>query len=96
MSGLALAAVMVVALAPAKGTSAPPKPFPITQVNRAIKGDRLVEQRTIAVKEAPAPAPRQTGPVEQSDKRQLMDGCESSFSPVTMPSMAHIAGRCIG
>jgi hypothetical protein len=33
---------------------------------------------------------------EQSDKRLIMDGCESSFSPVTVPSMAHIAGRCVG
>ena len=96
MSGLALAAIMIVALPPAKGTSAPPKPFPITEVNRAAKGDRLVEPRSIAVKKAPASAPKRTVPVEQTDKRELMDGCESAFSPVTMPSMAHIASRCIG
>ena len=97
MSGLALAAIMIVALAPAKGTGAPPKsPPPITQVNRAAKGDRLVEQRTLAVKKLPLPAPKPVVPTEQSDKRELMDGCESSFSPVTMPSMAHVAGRCIG
>ena len=29
-------------------------------------------------------------------KRQIMDGCEPMFSPVTVPSMAHLAGRCVG
>ena len=30
------------------------------------------------------------------EKPRIMDGCDPMFSPVTMPSMAHLAGRCIG
>lgn len=94
MCGLALAAITIVALPAARGTGAPRQDVPTVQVNRAVKGDRLADPRSIIVKK-PMPVPRQT-PVEQTDKRELMDGCESAFSPVTMPSMAHIAGRCIG
>ena len=65
-------------------------------MNRAAKGDRLAHPNTIAVKKAPAQAPRKPAPTEQSDKRPILDGCEPSFSPVTVPSMAHIAGRCVG
>jgi hypothetical protein len=95
MCGLALAAITVVALPAASGTGAPRRDLPTVQVNRAAKGDRLAEPLSVIVKK-PMPAPGQKAPVEQTDKRELMDGCESAFSPVTMPSMAHIAGRCIG
>jgi hypothetical protein len=36
-------------------------------------------------------------PQEQPDvaqKPKLPEGCEPPFSPVTVPSMAHVAGRC--
>jgi hypothetical protein len=89
--GLALAAVMMVALPAAKGTGVSTQEPPTAQVNRAGKGDRLVEPRSIAVKKAP-----QSIPVERTGKREIMDGCEPSFSPVAMPSMAHISGRCVG
>ena len=39
---------------------------------------------------------RELRPVRESDKRQIMDGCEPVFSSVTVPTMAHIAGRCVG
>ncbi len=31
---------------------------------------------------------------DTKDKRKLMVGCEPAFSPVTMPSLAHISARC--
>jgi hypothetical protein len=41
-------------------------------------------------------APHRKAPGENAGKaKNAMDGCESSFSPVTVPSMANVAGRCI-
>jgi hypothetical protein len=99
ISGLAVVAVMTLALPAAKGFSTASKEFPTIEVNRAAKGDRMVNPQTIAVKKAPVRAPAQPATPavkEQSDKRQIMDGCEPAFSAVTMPSLAHISGRCIG
>ena len=100
VSGLATVAVMLVALPAAKGIGTPSKEAPLVQVNRAAKGDRVVEPRSIAVKKILIRAPGAPGAPpksrEQSEKREPMDGCEPAFSPVTMPSMAHISGRCIG
>lgn len=31
----------------------------------------------------------------QEKKKKLLVGCEPSFSPVTMPSMANVTGRCL-
>jgi hypothetical protein len=66
-------------------------------VNRGGKGDLLMTPHTVSRK---VPLQRVKDPArpvrDQSDKRILMDGCEPSFSPVTVPSMAHIAGRCVG
>jgi hypothetical protein len=42
---------------------------------------------------APAYSVRPQQP-EMAQKPKLPEGCEPSFSPVTVPSMAHIAGRC--
>ena len=33
---------------------------------------------------------------EPNGKRRIMDGCDPMFSPVTVPAMAHVAGRCVG
>jgi hypothetical protein len=93
--GLAFTAVMIAALPAAKGIGAATKQPPVNHVNRAAKGDRLALPQINAVKKNPVQAP-QPAPTEQTDKRRIMDGCESSFSPVTMPSMAHVAGRCVG
>jgi hypothetical protein len=91
-------AALVCAFPVAQGISAvSPNPAPEFQVNRAAKGDILAAPRT-TVRKVPVqtiPNPARTIR-EQSDKRTLMDGCEPSFSPVTMPSMAHVAGRCVG
>ncbi len=37
----------------------------------------------------------QQRPEEIARKPKLPEGCEPSFSPVTVPSLAHIAGRCM-
>lgn len=40
--------------------------------------------------------PLRKAPEENAGKaKNVMDGCEPSFSPVTVPSMANVAGRCI-
>ncbi len=97
IGGLAIAAVMIGALPATQGIGASANEPAVVQVNRSAKGDRLVEPRTIAVKKAPTETARETvkNP-EPSGKPRIMDGCDPMFSPVTMPSMAHLAGRCVG
>lgn len=97
IGALAVAALLIGALPAAEGIAASTKELPNVQVNRSAKGDRLAEPRTIAVKKAPTETARET--VKNPDepgKRRIMDGCDPMFSPVTVPTMAHIAGRCVG
>ena len=96
IGGLAIAAVMIGALPATQGIGASANEPAVLQVNRSAKGDRLVEPRTIAVKKAPTETAREIlkNP-EQSAKPRIMDGCDPMFSPVTVPSMAHLAGRCV-
>ena len=105
IGGLAALAATIVALPAAKGIGATKKEPPhLVQVNRAGKTDRLVHRQTIAVRKPPAAAPREpismrepVKPAEPEAKPQkIMDGCEPLFSPVVVPSMAHLAGRCVG
>jgi hypothetical protein len=98
IGGLAIAAVMIGALPAAQGIGASTKEPAVLQVNRSAKGDRLVEPRTIAVKKAPNETARETikNPEQGGEKRRIMDGCEPMFSPVTVPALAHVAGRCVG
>jgi len=97
ISGLAVVAAMIVALPAARGIDAATKERPTLQVNRGAKGDRLVANHTVAMKKAPAETARETLKTpQQAEKRRIMDGCDPMFSPVTMPSMAHVAGRCVG
>jgi len=93
----AVAVALVVAFPVAQGISAVSQsPIPAQQVNRATKGDLLAKPRNVIPKVPLQTIKDPARPVrDQSDKR-MMDGCESSFSPVTVPSMAHIAGRCVG
>jgi hypothetical protein len=94
----AAAVALVFALPVAQGIGAVSQsPVPVQQVNRAAKGDMFAAPKATSRKVPVAPIRNPARPVrEQSDKRLIMDGCESSFSPVTVPSMAHIAGRCVG
>jgi hypothetical protein len=99
ISGLAVVAAMICALPVAKGLGAATKEIPTFQVNRSAKGDRVVQPQTIARK-TPAQMQREPiairEPMGPAGRRQIMDGCEPMFSPVTVPSMAHLAGRCVG
>jgi hypothetical protein len=38
--------------------------------------------------------PQSVKPEDVARKPKLPEGCESAFSPVTVPSLAHIASRC--
>ena len=97
IGGLAIAAVMIGALPAAQGIDASSKETPVLQVNRSAKGDRMVQPQTIAVKKAPTETAREiVKNPEQSAKPRILDGCDPMFSPVTVPSMAHLAGRCVG
>jgi hypothetical protein len=100
ISGLAVIAVMICALPAAKGIGAATKEIPDVQVNRAAKGDRMAEQRTISrktpVQREPVATRGPLVPPEPAVKQRIMDGCEPAFSPVTVPSMAHLASRCVG
>ena len=96
IGGLAIAAVMIGALPATQGIGASANEPAVLQVNRSAKGDRLVEPRTIAVKKAPTETAREiVKNPEQSAKPRILDGCDPMFSPVTTPSMAHLAGRCV-
>jgi hypothetical protein len=97
IGGLAIVAVMIGALPAAQGITASTQENSNIQVNRSSKSDRLATTHTIAVKKAPAETPREPIRIrEQTDKRKIMDGCDPLFSPVTVPSLAHVAGRCVG
>ena len=91
-------AALVCAFPLAQGIGAASQtPAPAFQVNRAAKGDILAAPRTTARKVPVQTIKNPARPIrDQTDKRPIMDGCEPSFSPVTMPSMANVAGRCVG
>ena len=56
----------------------------------------MVSPHTIVVKKAPVETAREINKnPEQTDKRRIMDGCDPMFSAVTVPSLAHVAGRCV-
>ena len=97
IGGLAVAAVMIVALPAAQGIGAATKERPVVQVNRGAKGDRLVAPADHRGEESASRDRARNRPrTEPAGKRRIMDGCDPMFSPVTVPSMAHIAGRCVG
>ena len=97
IGGLAIAAMTIGALPAAQGIGATVKEAPAFQVNRSAKGDRLATPGSVIVKKAPSESARETIPTpEKPGKRKIMDGCDPMFSPVTMPAMAHVAGRCVG
>lgn len=97
IGALAVTAAMVVALPVAKAIDAAMLlPAPSFKVNRATKGDLLTARRS-APKPLPAHLMRKPPADPNHQKRQqIMDGCDPLFSPVAVPSMAHVAGRCVG
>jgi hypothetical protein len=71
-----------------------PRAEPAHGVNRTLKGDRQVVVPRASTR-APSQVPQK--PVRPVPvRRELPAGCEPSFSPITVPAMAHVAGRCIG
>ena len=97
IGGSAIAAMMIGALTAAQSIDAFSKELPGVQVDRSAKGDRLAAPRTIAVKKAPSETARELiKSPERGGKLRIMDGCDPMFSPVMVPAMAHIAGRCVG
>jgi hypothetical protein len=96
IGGLAVAAVMIGALPAAQGIDAASKEQPIVRVDRSAKGNRLALPNATTVKKAPTETARETIKTPKpAAKRQIMDGCDPMFSPVTVPGMAHVAGRCV-
>jgi hypothetical protein len=96
---MVITAAMIVALPVAKAIDAAtlsPAPY-IHHVNRAAKGDQLAARRQPAKPQMPVQLIR--GPSDQKQKQkkqQIMDGCDPMFSPVAVPQMAHVSGRCVG
>jgi hypothetical protein len=96
MGALAITAATIVALPVAKAIDAATfTPAPSINVNRAAKGDQLTARRPV-LKQLPVQFDRKQQPADRNQKRQIMDGCDPLFSPVTTPSMAHVPGRCVG
>jgi hypothetical protein len=87
-----------------EATSVVPKsPSMASTVNRELKGDRLTIRAATSeesVKTSAGPA-RTTNPSDggarkrDRAKRNMPDGCESSFSVTSERSLAGIAGRCV-
>jgi hypothetical protein len=97
IGGLAVVALSIGALSAAQGIDAATKERPTVQVNRAAKGDRQPGPQTIAVKKPASETAREIiQGTEPTAKRRILDGCDPMFSPVTVPAMAHVAGRCVG
>ena len=94
MGALTITAATIVALPVAKAIDAATlTPAPAIKVNRAAKGDLLATRRP--AQNLPAQSIRKQ-PGHPDRKQRIMDGCDPLFSPVTTPSMAHVAGRCVG
>ena len=102
LGGLGLIAATVCALPVASGFGAAPiAAAPTYQVNRTLKGDRLVVPVSVVAKrkvpvERLRPAPREPEETAERNKRKMLDGCEPAFSTVVVPSMAYVPSRCVG
>ena len=99
IGGLAVVAVTIGALPAAQGIDAASKERPVVRVDRSAKGDRLALPRTTTVKKAPVETETARDTLKKpkpAAKRQIMDGCDPLFSPVAVPQMAHVSGRCVG
>ena len=97
---MVIMAAMIVALPVAKAIDAATlSPAPSVQVNRAAKSDKLASDQ-LAARRQPAkpqmPVQLIRKPSDRKQKPQIMDGCDPLFSPVAVPQMAHVSGRCVG
>ena len=73
----------------------------INAAGKLLSYQDVAAQTTVVIK-IPAPpvdagrnAPWREIPQGSMRKQKLPDGCEPAFSPVAVPSMAHITGRCV-
>jgi len=84
-----------------EATSVVPKsPSMASMVNRELKGDRLTiraaTSESVKTSAGPATNPSDAGARKRDrTKRNMPDGCESSFSVTSERSLAGIAGRCV-
>ena len=91
---MVVTAAMIIALPVAKAIDAATlSPAPSVNVNRAAKGDQLAARRQPAKQMPVQLIHKPSGPKQ---KPQIMDGCDPLFSPVAVPQMAHVTGRCVG
>jgi hypothetical protein len=98
-SGLIVVVIDPVSSAGAHGADA----FPISIINRTMKGDRLkTDQLPMHLAAQPRPQsadnarpdePAAAAPANPGPKKAPL-GCDPSFSPVVSPSLANIFGRC--
>jgi hypothetical protein len=98
LGGFGLAALAICALPMVADSFGAVPEASAFQINRAIKTDRvMLPILTVAKRKVPVETVRE-GPraPEQTGKQKLLDGCEPAFSSVAVPSMAHIASRCVG
>jgi hypothetical protein len=75
-----------------------PVRLPATSVDREFKGDRLPlpsDANSAFSKNEPQRlqgSKAVQGP--NQDPKEIPDGCDRSFSPITAPQLAHVFGRC--
>jgi hypothetical protein len=72
---------------PSAGAGVAAKP-PATSVNREFKSDRLLLPSDINS----AFSKNEARPSQGS--KEIPDGCDRSFSPITAPQLAYVYGRC--
>jgi len=76
---------------------APPRPSEGTRVLPTVDAQRAIttlEKVEVAANE-PGKIPTRKEPGSTARKEKLPVGCDPSFSPVAVPSMAHVTGRCL-
>jgi hypothetical protein len=61
---------------------------PVTTVNHAFKGDRLAPPSDLNS------ALTKNEPQRPRTSKDVPDGCDRSFSPITNPQLAYVYGRC--
>jgi hypothetical protein len=73
-------------------------PQPSAEIKVVATTDRESKTTTlnkIEVAAKPARSPVRELPRDSARKEKLPVGCDPSFSPVAMPAMAHVTGRCL-
>jgi hypothetical protein len=97
IGGSLFVAATICILPIASGSGAPPSAAPNHSVNRGGKSDRLIVAASrVAKRKSPVQTIEQPPKPATPARHRLLDGCEPLFSPVAVPQMAHLAGRCIG